>query len=225
MILFNAVLGAYSILLNNNCYWMSLLRSDEKFYGLTGIFNYPKAMPSEGWVGWVEPKIEHNGKKILIKWPLLLFWQYTMWSYSTSDPPRTRCCIHLNHATLRLISQLILNEMNWNFDIQLRADAMTHLKYWFRISSIVERTNNSTKTINTSFERSGSGLLQSWRLGAWHSYWPATPTLYDKLNFLGEEGVASPWCCQAPVLQEFFCLLSRLSNEILYVFVPCLLFQ
>ena len=44
---------------------MSLLRSDEKFYGLTGIFNYPKAMPSEGWVGWVEPKIEHNGNKIL----------------------------------------------------------------------------------------------------------------------------------------------------------------
>ena len=100
----------------------------------------------------------------------------------------------------------------------MRADAMTHLKYWFRISSILERTKNSTKTSNTSFERSDSGLLKSWRLGAWHSYWPATPTLYDKLNFLGKGGVASPWCCHAPVLQEYFFPLSGLSNEILYVF-------
>ena len=113
--------------------------------------------------------------------------------------------------------------LNWN--IQLRDLAIKHLKYWFRISSILERTKNSTKTNNTSFERSDSGLLKSWRLGAWHSYWPATPTLYDKLNFLGEEGVASPWCCHAPVLQEFYCPLSGLSNEILYVFVPFLLFQ
>ena len=109
-------------------------------------------------------------------------------------------------------------------NIQLRADAMVHLKYWFRISSILERTKNSTKTNNTSFERSDSGLLKSWRLGAWHSYWPATPTLYDKLNFLGEEGVASPWCCHAPVLQENYCPLSGLLNDILYVFVPFLLF-
>ena len=86
----------------------------------------------------------------------------------------------------------------------MRDLAIKHLKYWFRISSILERTKNSTKTSNTSFERSGSRLFKSWRLGAWHSYWPATPTLYDKLNFLGEEGVASPWCCHAPVLQEFF---------------------
>ena len=28
--------------------------------------------------------------------------------------------------------------------IQMRADAMVHLKYWFRISSILERTKNST---------------------------------------------------------------------------------
>ena len=48
---------------HNNCYWTSLLRSDEKFYGLTGIFNYPKAMPSEGWVGWAEPKTAHNGDR------------------------------------------------------------------------------------------------------------------------------------------------------------------
>ena len=109
--------------------------------------------------------------------------------------------------------------------IQLRADAMVHLKYWFRISSILEKTKNSTKTSNTSFERSDSGLIKSWRLGVWHSYWPAMPTLYDKLNFLGEEGVASPWCCQAPVLQDFFCPLWGLSNEILYVFVSPLLFQ
>ena len=66
-------------------------------------------------------------------------------------------------------------------NIQLRADAMVHLKYWFRISSILERTKSSTKTSNTSFKRSDSGLLKSWRLGAWHSYWPAMPTLYDKL--------------------------------------------
>ena len=109
--------------------------------------------------------------------------------------------------------------------IQMRALAIVHLKYWFWISSILERTKSSTKTNNTSFERSGSGLLKSWRLGAWHSYWPATSTLYDKLNYLGEKGVASPWCCNAPVLQEFFCVQSGLSNEILYVFVPFLLFQ
>ena len=109
--------------------------------------------------------------------------------------------------------------------LKMRADAMVHLKYLFRISSILERTKNSTKTKNTSFERSDSGLLKSWRLGAWHSYWPATPTLYDKLNFLGKGGMASPWCCHAPVLQEYFCPLSGLSNEILYVFVPFLLFQ
>ena len=110
-------------------------------------------------------------------------------------------------------------------NIQMRDLAIKHLKYWFRISSILERTKNSTKTNNTSFERSDSGLSKSWRLGAWHSYWPATPTLYDKLNFLGKGGVASPWCCHAPVLQEYFCPLSGLSNEILYVFVPFLLFQ
>ena len=83
-----------------------------------------------------------------------------------------------------------------------RADAITHIKYWFRVSSILERTKNSTKTNNTSFERSDSGFLKSWRLGAWHSYWPATLTLYEKLSFLGEEGVASPWCCHAPVLHK-----------------------
>ena len=117
-----------------------------------------------------------------------------------------------------------MNDKGSIFNIQMRALAIIHLKYWFRISSILERTKNSTKTSNTSFERSGSGLFKFWRLGAWHSYWPATPTLYDKLNFLGEEGVASPWCCHAPVLHRFFCLLSGLSNEILYVFVPFLLF-
>ena len=69
--------------------------------------------------------------------------------------------------------------------IQMRALDILHLKYWFRISSILERTKNSTITSNTSFKRSGSGLFKSWRLGAWHSYWPTTPTLYDKLNFLG----------------------------------------
>ena len=111
----------------------------------------------------------------------------------------------------------------WN--IQMRADAMVYLKYWFRISSILERTKNSIKTSNTSFERSDSGLSKSWRLGAWHFYWPATPTLYDKLNFLGEEGVASPWYCHAPVLLENYCQLSGLSNDILNVFVPLLLFQ
>ena len=92
-------------------------------------------------------------------------------------------------------------------NIQLRMDAITYLKYWFWISSILERTKNSTKPNNTSFERAGSGLFKSWRLEAWHSYWPATPTLCDKLDFLGEEGVASPWGCHAPVLQEFFCPL------------------
>ena len=107
----------------------------------------------------------------------------------------------------------------------MRAFAITHLNYWFWILSILERTKNSTKTSNTSFERSNSGLLISWRLRAWHSYWPATPTLYDKLTFLGGEAVVSPWCCHAPVLQEFFCPLSELSNEVLCVFVPFLLFQ
>ena len=109
--------------------------------------------------------------------------------------------------------------------VQMRADAITHLKYWFRISLILERTKNSTITSNTSFKRSDSDLLKSWRLGTWHSYWPATPTLYHKLNFLGNGGVASPWCCHAPVLHKNYCPLSGLSNEILYVFVPLLLFQ
>ena len=95
-------------------------------------------------------------------------------------------------------------------DIQMQADAITHLKYWFQISSILERTKNSTKTNNTSYERSDSGLSYSWKFGAWHSYWPATPTLYDKLNFLGIGGMASSWCCHAPVLQEYFCPLSGL---------------
>ena len=45
--------------------------------------------------------------------------------------------------------------------IQLQADAMVHLKYSFRILSILERTKNSTKTSNTLFERSDSGLLKS----------------------------------------------------------------
>ena len=112
-----------------------------------------------------------------------------------------------------------------NLKIQMQADAMVHLKYWFRISSILEKTKNSTKTSNTSFERSDSGLPKSWRSWAGHSYWPATPTLYDKLNFLGKGGMASPWCCHAPVLQEYFCPLSGLSNEVLYVFVTFLLFQ
>ena len=86
----------------------------------------------------------------------------------------------------------------------IQADAITHHKYWFQISSILVRTKNSTTKSNTSFERSDSGLLKVCRLGAWHSYWPATPNLYDKLTFLEEEGVASPWCCHAPVLQDFF---------------------
>ena len=109
--------------------------------------------------------------------------------------------------------------------IQMQALAIVRLNYWFQISSFLERTKNSTKTSNTLFERSDNKLFKSWRLWAWHSHWPATPTLYDKLNFLGEEGVASPWCCHAPVLQEKYCPLSGLSNEILYVFVPLLLFQ
>ena len=108
-------------------------------------------------------------------------------------------------------------------NIQMRDLAITNLKYWFRISSILEKTKNSTKTSNTSFERSESGLPKSWRLGAWHSYWPATPTLYDKLNFLGKEGMANWWCCHVPVLQDFL-PQSGLSNEILYVFVPFSLF-
>ena len=48
--------------------------------------------------------------------------------------------------------------------IQMRDLAIKHLKYWFRFSSILERTKNSTKTNNTSFERSISGLCKSWRL-------------------------------------------------------------
>ena len=107
----------------------------------------------------------------------------------------------------------------------MRDLAIKHLKYWFRISSILERTKNSTKTSNTSFERSDSGLLKSWRLGVWHSYRPSTPTLYDKLNFLGKEGLVSPWCCHTLVLQKYFCPLSGLSNEILYVNVPFLLLK
>ena len=61
-----ALANPMSIRLQNNCYWTSLLRSDEKFYGLTGIFNYPKAMPSEGWVGWAEPKNAHIGDRLFI---------------------------------------------------------------------------------------------------------------------------------------------------------------
>ena len=101
----------------------------------------------------------------------------------------------------------------------MRAFAITHLNYWFRILSILERTKNSTKTSNTSFERSDSGLFKSWRSGAWHSYWPATLTLCDKWNFFGEEGVASPWCCHAPVLHKFYCPLSGLSKKVLLVFL------
>ena len=95
------------------------------------------------------------------------------------------------------------SEWHVKMKMQMRALAITLLKYWFWISSILERTKNSTKTSNTSFESSGNGLPKFWRLGVWHSYWPATPTLYDKLNFLGEEGMASPWCYHAPV-QDFF---------------------
>ena len=62
-----------------------------------------------------------------------------------------------------------------HFYIQLRDLAIKHLKYWYQFSSILERTKNSIKTNSTSFERSKSGLLKSWRFGAWHSYWPATP--------------------------------------------------
>ena len=112
-------------------------------------------------------------------------------------------------------SQCVRTFYIWNKrNIQMRDLAIKHLKYWFRISSILERTKNSTKTSNTSFERSDSKLLKSWRLGTWHSYWPATPTLYDKLNFLGEEGVASPWCCHAPVPQEYFCIYQGLQWDI-----------
>ena len=111
------------------------------------------------------------------------------------------------------------------YHIQMRALTIIHLKYWFQISSILKRSKNSTETNNTLFERSGSGLFKSWRLGAWHSYWPAMPILYDKLNFLGEEGVASPWRCHALVLQEFYCPLSGLFSEVLYVSIPFLLFQ
>ena len=126
-------------------------------------------------------------------------------------------CIHEKVA----ISSLTLhNFRKKSYHIQLRDLDIKHLKYWFRISSILERTKNSTKTSNTSFERSDSGFLNPEDWGAWHSYWPATPTLYDKLNFLGKEVVASLWCCQAPVLQKDNCPLSGLSNEILCVFVP-----
>ena len=44
-------------------------------------------------------------------------------------------------------------------DIQLRDLAIKHLKYWFQISSILERTKNSTKISNVSFQRSDSGLF------------------------------------------------------------------
>ena len=40
-----------------------------------------------------------------------------------------------------------------------------------------------------------------------------------------DRGVAALWACHAPFLQEFFCPLSGLSNEVLYVFVPFLLFK
>ena len=105
---------------------------------------------------------------------------------------------------LKLATADLAELANFNQHIQMRDLAIKHLKYWFRISSILERTKSSTKTNNISFERSDSKLFKSWRLGAWHSNWPATPTLYDKLTFLGKEGVASPWCCHALVLQDFF---------------------
>ena len=83
------------------------------------------------------------------------------------------------------------------FYIQLRADAMVHFKYWFRISSILEKTKNRTKTSNTSFGRSDSGLLKSWSLGAWQHHGLATPSS----------------------LQDFESQLSDLSTEVLFVFV------
>ena len=89
----------------------------------------------------------------------------------------------------------------------MRALAIVHLKYWLRISSILKRTKNSTKTSNTLFERSGSGLFKSWRIRAWHSYWPAMPTLYDKLNFLGEDGLAGPLCYHYQGFQMTYCTL------------------
>ena len=88
--------------------------------------------------------------------------------------------------------------------IQMRDLAITHLKYWFRISSILERTKNSTKTSNTSFERSDSGLLKSWRLGAWHSYWSATPTLYYKLYFFWKRGHGKPMMLPRPCSPQIF---------------------
>ena len=89
-------------------------------------------------------------------------------------------------------------------EIQMQALAIGHLKYWFWISSILETTKNSEKKEIPHLKGLILGFIKFWRLGAWHSYWPATPTLYDKLNFLGNGGVASPWCCNAPVLQYFF---------------------
>ena len=45
--------------------------------------------------------------------------------------------------------------------IQMGDDAITHLKYLFQFSSILERTQNGKKTNNTSFESSDNGHLKS----------------------------------------------------------------
>ena len=67
--------------------------------------------------------------------------------------------------------------------IQWRSIAMVHLKCQFWFSSNLERTKNSRKTSHISFESPDCRHLKSWRFGAWHYHWPATPTLCEKFTF------------------------------------------
>ena len=90
------------------------------------------------------------------------------------------------------------------YSIQMWAEVITHLKYWFRFSSILEGTKNSTKTSNTSFEKSDSRLSKFWRLRVWHSYWPTKPTCYDKLNFFRRRGRGKPMMLPHPCPSRIF---------------------
>ena len=83
------------------------------------------------------------------------------WTYSVTqcDP---QCESHLISSSYEIST---IRPIHTHRYLLLRPLDITHLKYWFCISSIFEKTKNSTKTSNTSFERSGSGLPKSWRLG------------------------------------------------------------
>ena len=96
--------------------------------------------------------------------------------------------------------QLVAWEANVCSLQALSIESKTNLNYWFRILSILERTKNSTKTSNTSFERSDSGLLKSFIInwtfyekGAWQAHDNAMP-LSSRNIFVHYQGFQKRYC-------------------------------